>query len=715
MTNAELPTPPHAYQSFRDLWANDVHRQECLDAYASGRMSFVPNLLPELALALPGTEVLALLRLRYGQTVDQALAAQYADPDMPTEMPPSIATPVAAATDGDWLKTANMVGINVRTIGDFWNIVKYALTLPAAQNSIHLLPIWEPGVVGSLYGMSSWQLNAEFFSVELAELCPWLDTAARQLRAVVNLLHMTGRTVGMDVIPHTDRFSEMALAFPEHFEWLQRQDTAIIAHSGNLHEAVQDVLVAFVQAHGAAVADVPVPAVRAALFGADVSAQQRTLTLFGADDATRHARRNQLIAHLARYGYEPVPATMAPPYRGITVDLRPEAKSVDASGMVWREYTMLEPTPMSRVFGPLARYHLYETTDGWQLDFSRPRVATWAYICEHYARAQRRYGFDFMRGDMAHVQMRPDGVPDTLDEYYDILGAVKRFIADHGAPYFGYFAETFVAPRDVMAYGEEIDHLEAAEAETTLGDLQSTVLGTAEFLRRFRAYDDLRATRQCVPAFTLMTADKDDPRFDSFYRTGSEARLFIGLFLSDTPSYMGLGFEVRDVHIEPAPNEHYTKLYVFHETSGPKAVQGPYQWGRNGALFGNLTRLHLFAESIWNSVAAQPTRWLIAPDALGENPIIAWTQRDNPAYVFVVNTHAERIFDRVVIPGFGHAALRCVFSTHAAEPDNQPVAYNGKQHILAQLAAGEGRVYRVIQSEIPGLSEQMANAAPVAE
>ncbi|MBC8159839.1 MAG: hypothetical protein H7Z42_01355 [Roseiflexaceae bacterium] len=694
---ADLPATPQAYQAFRDLWANAARRGRCLEAYASGRVSFVPNLLPELALAMPGAEVLALLRRRYGTAVDDALAEEHADPDELARLPEDIQSPVISAPDAAWLKTANMVGINLRTIGSFWNIVKYALTLPEAQDSIHLLPIWEPGVVGSLYGMSSWQLNDEFFSSELAELCPWLDSSDRQLRAVVNLLHMTGRTVGMDVIPHTDRFSEMALAFPEHFEWLQRQDAAIITHSAQLHEAVQDTLVAFVQANGPALAGLPVPAVRAALFGADVGEEQRNLTLFGPpeDAATRNARRNQLIAHLARYGFEPVPATMAPPYRGMQVDLRPEARSVDGSGMVWREYSMTNPTSMSRVFGPLARYHLYESGAGWQLDFSRPRVATWAYICEHYAQAQRRYGFDFMRGDMAHVQMRPAGVPDTFDEYYDILGAVKQYIAEGGAPFFGYFAETFLAPRDVMAYGEEIDHLEAAEADTTLGDLQATVLGSAEFLRRLRAYDDLRTTRQCTPAFTIMTADKDDPRFDLFYRTGGEARLFIGLFLADTPSYMGLGFETRDVHIEPAPNEHYTKLYVFHETAGPKAVTGPYVWGHNGALFGNLSRLRLFAESVWGDIAERSTRWLIAPDAMGENPLLAWTQRENAALVFVVNTHAERAFERVAIPASASGSLRCVFSTHAASTESEPLANNGKQHILTQLAPGEGRVYRV--------------------
>ena len=79
----------------------------------------------------------------------------------------------------DWLKLANCVGINVRTIGNFWNILPYSFTLPAAQNAIHILPIWEPGVVASLYGMSSWNINPEFYSEALAQVFPDLNTVEK--------------------------------------------------------------------------------------------------------------------------------------------------------------------------------------------------------------------------------------------------------------------------------------------------------------------------------------------------------------------------------------------------------------------------------------------------------------------------------------------------------------------------------------------------------
>ena len=300
------------------------------------------------------------------------------------------------------------------------------------------------------------------------------------------------------------------------------------------------------------------------------------------------------------------------------------------------DFRITQPQAMSRVFNPLARYKLYESRDDnadWELDFASPRQETWTYVCEHYAEVQRQYGFDFIRGDMSHVQMRPAGVPPVIDEFYDLLGAVKTFI-QREAPYFGYFAKSFLAPRDVMGYGEEIDHLEASQAEATLGDLQSCPVGSAEFTQRLRQYHDLKITRRCAPSFTVMTADKDDPRFDAFYLEGNALRLFLAFFLTDMPSYMGLGFEVRDRHDQPAPNEHYTKLYVFHESKGPKATHGPYLWGQNTALFNQITRLRVYLDHNWQFLRGRPVRWLIAPDACGANPLLAWTQADEPEFVF---------------------------------------------------------------------------------
>ena len=166
------------------------------------------------------------------------------------------------------------------------------------------------------------------------------------------------------------------------------------------------------------------------------------------------------------------------------------------------------------------------------------------------------------------------------------------------------------------------------------------------------------------------------------------------------PSYMGAGFETRDIHYAPAPNEHYTKLFVFHETAGPKATNGPYIWGRNGVLFSRLTRLRSYAETIWGTIRGADCRWLILPDATGDNPVLAWTQQTDPRYLFIVNTSPDRTIGRMGIPLIPQITptieLTLEFSTtDAHNAEDACLTSNGRHYQLSSLLPGEGRVYRV--------------------
>lgn len=686
---------PEAYDNWIYHW--DHEKADLINAYQSQTCSFIPGLLPELAMQLPVDEVLRILEPLIGRgLLDEALQPENTTP-----------SPLQSTSNSSWMKRSNVVGINVRTIGNFFNCVKYALTLPQSQQAIHLLPIWEPGVVASLYGMASWNINPEFFSEELYQLHPHLDRVERQLKVVINLLHAMGRVVGMDVIPHTDRYSEIVLANPQHFEWLERDDLEIVDHSSDLHEKVQEVIFDQLQRMGSATTEHDYPKDAETFFSPHFSEASRKAVLFGAlhDYHQRHERRGTYVQALFRDGLEPVPATMAPPYRGLKVKADKVSKTEDQQGRVWREYEMIKPESMSRVFGPLTRYKLYERLDNnqnWAIDFEHPRKAVWEYVCENYLQLQQTYNFDFMRGDMSHVQMRPDGVPAQVDEYYDIQAAVANTIRTK-VPYFAYFAETFLAPAGYMAYGDETDHLDQSDADATLGDLQSMVLGSEEFMRAFRWYLDLLNTRHFAPSFTLMTGDKDDPRFDKFYLDGNEIRLFVGLFLTDMPSYMGLGFETRDPHPKPAPNEHYTKLYVFKIDSGEKATTGPYVWGKNGKLFHHLSRIRLFAEALLPGIHSANTCWLRPPDPTGHHKLIAWTQEKDPRYLFVANLDTSQPLINQKIP-FNQTQIQKVkatldFSTKGPVGAPPPLVYNGKHWQIDRIEAGEARVYKLTQSD----------------
>jgi hypothetical protein len=692
-------TIPKVYQSFKDVWKKE--QSHFIQMYLENKVGFIPNLLPEDAMLISTSETISILSQKLGIAFEMATSKENTALEN-HDLPEVLQSPVRGELSGKWLKNSNMVGINVRTIGNFWNIIKYALTLPKSQDSIHLLPIWEPGVVASLYGIASWQINSEFYAHDLAEAIPHLNTVERQLKAVINILHAMGKTVGMDVIPHTDRFSEIVLSNPQYFEWLQRENYEIVNHRANLHEEVQDLILSFLEQYGASNPFDAYPKEREKFFSDDLDEATRNVILFGKPEheGIRQRRRDALLRYLTKYGYEPVPATMAPPYRGLRVDY--EHSEQDTEGQIWREYAITQPESFSRVFGPLTRYKLYERRDdnkNWEIDFSRPRPAVWNYVAQHYQQVQETYGFDFMRGDMSHVQMRPEGVPSQFGQFYDILAEVKNFIRDAGVPYFGYFAETFLAPRNVMSYGDEIDHLEASECDSTLGDLQSVVVNTPLFLQRFRQYLDILETRRFAPNFTIMTADKDDPRFDEFYIFANEFRLFIALFLTNMPSYMALGFRTRDTHHSPAPNEHYTKLYVFQLSEGAKATEGDYVWGRNGSLYHRLLEIQLYADKIWETIKNKPVQWLIYPDAVGFGKVIAWTQADHPTHIFVANTDSENAIVNFAIPkikGIENKRLKFEFSTadSITEIDKYPF-YNGRHYNVFRLEKGECRVYLV--------------------
>jgi hypothetical protein len=699
MTNNLNITIPKVYQSFKDIWKRE--QSHFIQMYLEDKVSFIPNLLPEDAVAISTFETITILNQKLGNAFDIAISEENTLLEN-HHLPEVIQSPVRTKQSGDWLKKSNMVGINVRTIGSFWNIVKYALTLPKSQDSIHLLPIWEPGVVASLYGIASWNINPEFFSCDLAEAIPHLNTVERQLKAVINLLHAMGKTVGMDVIPHTDRFSEIVLSNPQYFEWLQRENYEIVNHDANLHEEVQELIMSFLRQYGSSNPFDAFPKNRELFFSESFDEAERNIILFGKSEQAgiRQRRRDTLLRYLTKYGYEPVPATMAPPYRGLRVDYQHAEQ--DMEGQLWREYAITQSGSFSRVFGPLTRYKLYErknNNENWEIDFSRPRPAVWNYVTQHYQQVQKIYGFDFMRGDMSHVQMRPEGVPSQFNQFYDILAGVKNFIRNNGVLYFGYFAETFLAPRNVMSYGDEIDHLEASECDSTLGDLQSVVVNTPLFLQRFRQYLDILETRQFAPNFTIITADKDDPRFDKFYVFGNEFRLFTALFLTNMPSYMSLGFRTRDTHHAPAPNEHYTKLYVFQISEGAKATDGNYIWGRNGSLYHRLLQIQIYTDKIWEIIKNKPVQWLIYPDAAGFGKVIAWTQADEPTHIFIANTDSENAIVNFAIPrikAIENNRLKFDFSTRNSilEIDKYPF-YNGRNYNVFRLEKGECRVYLV--------------------
>lgn len=596
----------NAPQNPFDRWRNghSVFKSE----YSSQETNFVKSLLPEIAIGLNVYESFQILQSRFGnENLLKALNPENL-----------FTSPVAGNLDGNWLKTAKMVGINIRTIGNFFNLIKYLLTTGSCHDAIHILPIWEPGVVSSLYGKISWNINPEFFSEELKSAIPGLDTVEKQLKVVTNLIHMMGKSVGLDVIPHTDRFSEMVFLHPQMFEWVKRKEHTIIAVNTKNGQEVEEIIWKYLSLNGTADGSM-LSYSKEVFFDVNnpiLSEKQRLEVLFGKVDERekRLLRRLEMMQQVVFQGLETMPVTMAPPYRGL--HLVENDFIYDKMGNKWYNYQFDKPEPMSRVFGPLTRYKFYQAENNQDLEFENPNVMAWNYLCQKYYECQQHYNFDFMRGDMAHVQPRKGGVPAVIDAYYDPLRAIKNSIVHKGVNHFGFFAETFIAPENTMGYGNELDHLEAIEAESTLGDLQATPVGSDVFMKSLENYISIAETRKCAPNFTMITADKDDPRFDEFYMLGNHLRFFVGIFLPVLPSYMSLGFECRNAHLTRGLNEEYSKLYVFQindDSETDKVTHGPFVWGKNYGLFAEIEKMKLWYENIQNENHLQPFEWVNKP------------------------------------------------------------------------------------------------------
>lgn len=612
-----------------DVWRNthSVFKKE----YFENTKSFLCHLIPEIAVELNVFEIFQILQGRYGS---EALAMAF-NPEH------KIKSPVSGKPNGEWLKHSNMVGVNIRTIGNFFNLIKYLLTVGECHDAVHILPIWEPGVVSSLYGKISWNINPEFFSEELKTAIPTLDTVEKQLKVVTNLIHLMGKTVGMDVIPHTDRFSELVFLYPQMFEWVKRSNETILSIVTENAIEVEDIIWAYLIKNGAA--DGSFMSYGKEMFfdpqSFILSDKQKLEVIFGSiqEREKRLSRRLELMQQVLNQGLETLPVTMAPPYRGL--HLVKDDFIYDKIGNKWYNYQFDKPEAMSRVFGPLTRYKFYFAENEQELAFEHPNKMAWEYVSKQYFECQQNYNFDFMRGDMAHVQPRPGGVPEEIGNYYDPLKAIKNYVVNQGVKHFGFFAETFIAPPDVMGYGDELDHLDAIEADSTLGDLQAEPIGSEVFMKNLAAYIEIGENRKFVPNFTMITADKDDPRFDGFYKKGNHLRFFMGIFLPVLPSYMSLGFECRNKHLDRASNEEYTKLYVFQisdDTETDKVTRGPFVWGKNYGLFFELEKMKILFEEINRKNAFLGFEWIQKPS---ETQFVAkWKLGD---YLFLANLNAS--------------------------------------------------------------------------
>lgn len=121
---------------------------------------------------------------------------------------------------------------------------------------------------------------------------------------------------------------------------------------------------------------------------------------------------------------------------------------------------------------------------------------------------------------------------------------------------------------------------------------------------------------------------------------------------------------------------------------GPKGTKGPFVWGKNRSLYYKISRQKILAEEIFSLIKDQPVQWLLPPDPIGERRVIAWTQAEQPAFVFVANMNPKTGYSGLQI-SFPEGNWQLCFST-----EKEVVEAGDFSGVLPVVGAGEGLVWR---------------------
>lgn len=592
-----------------------------------------------------------------------------------------VESPVKNEQNGDWLKETKIVGINPRAIGSYFDIVKYAMTFP--EESIHLLPLFEQGCQGSLYAPVNFKLSDEFMDKDLAKI--GFDTPEKQLKLVLNLLHAMGKTVGMDFLQHTDRFSEEVFVNPDYFIWAQLDEDKTREleypeiHPDKTGNKVKDAVIDFIRENGDANGNEVNSYVLENLY--KLSEEKRRKIIFGDLPASEKTdRRVQLMNFVRERGFETKPVHLDDPKTKIVFD-----KMQKGNGTSWATF---KDGKKNRFFGNLTPYKLYHLDENGNTDTTRPNKEAWDYLCQKTGEFQKEYGFDFLRADMGYLNF---GNVES-----DIHSAIKDYaVNNNGCKSFASFGECF---SDFAMSDREA--LKRKKYDALLGNVQYLNVFDENFVNTIKGYNFNPDYKISV---TSITADSDQAVYNKHYdNIQNKIRCFMGLFLNQ-PSYMGMGLETRDVG--PVEGKNLTKDFI-NDWGIEK-----YEWGKNKEFFGILSGMRKIYAEIKDVIKNNCHYWLNT-----NNPHVAswfyYTKDENmPTYLFVSNADNKKqeevdiqnLYDTNISSELSKktesVALSEIYSTEKKTLTGNIVS-KGRKFKVKNLAPGECRVYKVVNPEL---------------
>lgn len=613
-----------------------------------------------------------------------------------------IPSPVSQEKDTGWFEQIKMVGVSPRICKTYLGILKYALTLPKGT-AVHLMPVFEPGTLGNYYAQINWRPSDKWLDPELVRA--GYKTPEAQLKFLTSALNALNHPVVMEMVPHTDNFSEIVFANPAMFEWIKvtpnpiNPDLEPKLDFGDFSSDIKGVVLDFLKAEGNAKGN-PVPArMLARFFGPETSEAERIETLFGSPttpEEKQHAfnRRIAVLTRVRQAHFMSQPIVPDPPYRPVYFD----KWIIDEYGGRWPEFNIQRLDGAERpIFGTLTAYKLYETLADSSPDASRPCYETWQYIAERYGDLQKTYGFSAMRQDMAHLQYEhyPNGTRNASTDptRKNVWTFIKHHIqTTNKSPYFATLGETFYP----KAFYDPFRHMDDQNVDVGLGYIQYLQPGDTGLIRQIRRHQPENVRHK--PALAISTNDADDLGETCANSSKSNTlKTFIGFFM-DHPTYMGLGLETREE--QPAERREYSARYSLDEPQD-------YKYGNNRQFYEPLQRMRRAWEDLAGTITTQQFQWL---DSSAKH-VASWRFIDKKtrdvSLVMVANT--DLTFDKQIVemglPGDTSTPVTGKDETVILEPllstQDTPekntvyVIRQGQTMRITNLAPGECRIYRV--------------------
>lgn len=572
-------------------------------------------------------------------------------------------SPVSKNKNSEWMKQSNIVGVNPRALGTYFDIVKYAMTFP--EDSVHLLPLFEQGCQSSLYAPVNFKLSDEFMDDDLTRL--GFDTPEKQLKLAINFLHALNKNVGMDFLQHTDRFSQEVFINPDNFTWAKLDEFSSRElqypeiNPDKLGDEVKELVVDFISKNGDSKGKPVSEKILSNFYNLPENSKRRIL--FG-DNAEK--RRIALMNFVRENHFETKPLSIDDPRRKISFK---EMMSNEKAS--WATFT---DNMDDKIFGNLAAYKLYHLNENGEVDTSRPNCSAWDFLVNKTVDFQKEYGFDFLRADMGYLSFGEDK--------RDIHAVIKQQIQNYN-PSFATFGECFAGFSD-----NNPREIEAKNYDAVLGNLQYENVYDYNFLNKVKDYN----FSNNKIAITSITTDSDQACYNQHYDNfQNKIRTFLGMFLNQ-PSYMGMGLETRDVN--PTDGKNLTKDFI-NDWGIEK-----YEWGKNQEFFDFLSGARKVYSSIKNVIKNQLHYWLWTND----NKVASWfyhNENKTPSYLFVTNTD-NNYKDEVEIQNVADVcdkekvALKDIYSSEKKKLEAH-VVIKGKKVKVTNLAPGECRIYKVVQ------------------